>query len=108
MNMAKNTVDFSESMEPFEGLGFTDITVSCHHNQQDKWRYQQTLRMSQDRTVYAMEDNSAFFIKEGKIDIVGNIYRVKNRELRLLSQNDIKELEGDIYEQEKNDGKNGA
>lgn len=29
MNMARNTVDFFESMEPFLGLGFTNITVSC-------------------------------------------------------------------------------
>jgi hypothetical protein len=58
--------------------------------------------------VYAMEDNSAFFIKEGKIDVVGNIYRAENRELRLLTENDIKELEYGIYEKEINDGQNGA
>ena len=93
MNMAKNTVDFFESMEPFEGLGFTNLTVSCHHNPDDKWRYQQTLRMSEDRVVYAMEDMSAFFIKEGKINTVGNIYRAENRKLRLFNEEDIKELE---------------
>ena len=48
--------------------------------------------MSEDRTVYAMEDMSAFFIKRGKISIVGTIYRAKNRELRLLSEEDIREL----------------
>lgn len=93
MNMARDTVDFFESMEPFPGLGFTNITVSCHHDPKDTWRYEQTLRMSEDRTVYAMEDMSAFFIKDGKIDTVGNIYRVENRELRSLSEEDIKELE---------------
>ena len=40
-----------------------------------------------------MEDMSAFFIKEGKIDIVGKIYRVENRDLRPISENDIHELE---------------
>ncbi len=93
INMAKDTVDFFESMDSFSGLGFTNITVSCHHDPDDKWRYEQTLRMSEDRVVYAMEDMSAFFIKEGKIDIVGKIYRAENRELRLLSEEDIKELE---------------
>ena len=93
MNMARDTVDFFESMEPFPGLGFTNITVSCHHDPKDTWRYEQTLRMSEDRTVYAMEDMSAFFIKGEKIDTVGNIYRVENRELRSLSEEDIKELE---------------
>ncbi len=93
MNMAWNTVDFFESMEPFQGLGFTNITVSCHHNPEDKWRYGQTLKMSETRTVYAMEDMSAFFFKGGKIDIVGKIYRVENRELRAVTEKDIKELE---------------
>ncbi|MBR5340933.1 MAG: Type 1 glutamine amidotransferase-like domain-containing protein [Erysipelotrichaceae bacterium] len=93
MNMAKNTVDFSESLEPFDGLGFTNITVSCHHDIKDKWRYEQTLRMSKDRVVYAMEDMSAFFIKDGKIDIVGRIYRVEDGNFRLLTESDIKELE---------------
>jgi hypothetical protein len=92
MNMAQDTVDFFESMEPFPGLGFTNITVSCHHDPKDTWRYEQTLRMSEDRIVYAMEDMSAFFSKGGKIDTVGNIYRVENRELRSLSEEDIKML----------------
>ncbi len=82
MNMAKDTVDFFESMEPIEGLGFTNLTVSCHHDPEDTWRYEQTLRMSEDRVVYAMEDMSAFFIKEGKVETVGKIYRVENRELQ--------------------------
>ena len=97
MNMARETVDFFESMESFPGLGFTNITVSCHHDPDDTWRYEQTLRMSEDRTVYAMEDMSAFFIKGGKIDTVGTIYRAKNRELSLLSEADLKELEQDEF-----------
>lgn len=96
MNMARNTVDFFESMEPFDGLGLTNITVSCHHDPEDTWRYEQTLRMSEDRVVYAMTDLSAFFIKNGKIDTVGTIYRVENRELKPLTEEDIKELERDF------------
>lgn len=99
MNMAKATVDFFESMEPFPGLGFTDITVSCHHDPEDEWRYEQTLRMSENRVVYAMEDMSAFFIKNGKIDTVGTIYRVENTKLRLINDEDIRELEN-YYEDE--------
>lgn len=94
MNMAEKTVDLHDSMEPFDGLGFTNVTVSCHHDPEDKWRYEQTLRMSEDRVVYAMEDMSAFFFRDGKIETVGRIYRVENRELRLLAEKDIKELEG--------------
>ena len=96
MNMARNTVDFFESMEPFDGLGLTNITVSCHHDPEDTWRYEQTLRMSEDRVVYAMTDLSAFFIQNGKIDTVGTIYRVENRELKPLTEEDIKELERDF------------
>lgn len=97
MNMARKTVDFFESMEAFDGLGLTNITVSCHHDPKDTWRFEQTLRMSEDRTVYAMEDMSAFFIKEGRIDIVGTIYRVKDRELQVLTEAGIKELEQDEF-----------
>ena len=97
MNMARNTVDFSESMEAFSGLGFTNITVSCHHDPADIWRYEKTLEMSETRTVYAMEDMSAFFIKGGKINITGTIYRVQNRELRLITEDDIRELEQDEF-----------
>ena len=100
--MAKDTVDFFESMDSFSGLGFTNITVSCHHDPDDKWRYEQTLRMSEDRVVYAMEDMSAFFIKEGKIDTVGKIYRADNREIRLFSGEDIKELEESASNWERN------
>ena len=89
MNMARNVVDFHDSMEPFDGLGFTDLTVSCHHDPEDEWRLEQTLRMSEDRVVYAMEDMSAFFIKEGRIDAVGKIFRAENRKLRPLTDNDI-------------------
>ena len=95
--MARNTVDFFESMEPFPGLGLTNITVSCHHDPADTWRYQQTLKMSENRVVYAMEDMSAFFIKNGKIDIVGTIYHVEKRELRRVTEDDIRELEQDEF-----------
>ncbi len=97
MNMACQTVDFHDSLEAFDGLGFTNLTVSCHHDETDTWRYEQTLRMSEDRIVYAMEDRSAFFIKKGKIDAIGTICRVKNRELRALSEEDRKELEQDEF-----------
>ena len=79
-------------MEVFDGLGLTNITVSCHHDPEDTWRYEQTLRMSEDRTVYAMEDMSAFFIKRGRIDVVGTIYKAKDRQLKELTGEDIKEL----------------
>lgn len=95
MNMARITVDFSESMEPFDGLGFTDLTVSCHHDPADTWRYERTLLMSEGRVVYAMEDMSAFFIKGGKIDAVGRIWRVENRELRLLTEGGVGEPQQD-------------
>ena len=97
MNMARSTVDFFESMEAFSGLGLTNITVSCHHDPQDTWRYEQTLKMSEARAVYAMEDMSAFFVKRGKIDTVGTIYRAENRELHLITEDDIHALEQDEF-----------
>ncbi|MCR5311591.1 MAG: methyltransferase domain-containing protein [Lachnospiraceae bacterium] len=97
MNMARNTVDFFESMEPFPGLGLTNITVSCHHDPKDTWRYEKTLEMSESRRVYAMEDMSAFFIKNGKIDIVGSIHCAEDRKIRPITEDDIKELEQDEF-----------
>ncbi|MCR4789080.1 MAG: methyltransferase domain-containing protein [Lachnospiraceae bacterium] len=44
-----------------------------------------------------MEDLSAFFIKGGKIDIVGNIFCVRDRQLHLITQDDIHELEQDEF-----------
>ncbi|MBP5282370.1 MAG: Type 1 glutamine amidotransferase-like domain-containing protein [Lachnospiraceae bacterium] len=96
MSMATNTVDFFDSLEPIEGLGFTNLTVSCHHDPADVWRYEQTIRMSEDRVVYAMEDESAFFIKEGRIDIIGNIYQVERGEFKLLDQTDAAKLQEDF------------
>ena len=55
------------------------------------------MKMSEVRTVYAMEDMSAFFIKGGKIDIVGNIFRAENRELRPVSKEDIQKIEQDEF-----------
>ncbi|MCR4740114.1 MAG: methyltransferase domain-containing protein [Lachnospiraceae bacterium] len=97
MNMARNTVDFLESPEAFPGLGLTNITVSCHHDPDDTRRYEQTLKMSETRVAYAMEDMSAFFVKEGRIDTVGRIWRVENRVLRPITQDDIHELEQDEF-----------
>ncbi|MBP5221598.1 MAG: Type 1 glutamine amidotransferase-like domain-containing protein [Lachnospiraceae bacterium] len=97
MNMARCTVDFWESMTPFDGLGFTNLTVSCHHDPADTERYNKTLKMSEERTVYAMEDGSAFFIKEGRIDTVGKIYRVSHREFSPLTKDDIGNLMQDEF-----------
>ena len=85
MNMAKVTVDHHDSMEPVEGLGFTDLTVICHCDPDDSWRWEQALRMSEDRVIYAMEDLSAFFLKDGRTDTVGTIWCVENRESRLIT-----------------------
>ncbi len=51
--------------------------------------------MSEDRTVYAMEDMSAFFVKAGRIDVVGTIHKVRDQKLRVLTEEDIKNLEQD-------------
>ena len=97
MNMARDTVDFFDSPEPFPGLGLTNITVTCHHDPKDTWRYERTLELSENRTVYAMEDMSAFFIKGGKIDVVGTIWHAAKRKLRPVTDDDIQELEQDEF-----------
>ncbi len=97
MNMARIVVDLHDSMEPFPGLGFTNLTVSCHHDPADAWRYEQTLKMSETRVVYAMEDLSAFFLKGGKISVAGKVFRGENRVLRPITEADLRELEQDEF-----------
>lgn len=94
MNMGKTTVDIWESMVPYEGLGFADITMIGHFSYDDTERLRLMKAVSMERPVCAMEDESAIFITDGTADImlydpdsrhVTNLFRTvneqKNRDL---------------------------
>lgn len=76
MNMAKRVVDIYESLEPYEGLGLTDITLKAHFSDEN-CEFGGTLRtLSKKMPVWAMDDGSAIFIKDGFIERVGKIFLV--------------------------------
>jgi len=89
MNMGKTTVDIWESLEPYEGLGFADITMIGHFSYEDTERLRLMKAVSMDRPVCAMEDESAIFIKNGKVEIIGIIHRIEKGEIRLFTEEDV-------------------
>lgn len=54
MNMGKTTVDIWESMVPYEGLGFADITMIGHFSYEDTERLRLMKAVSMERPVCAM------------------------------------------------------
>ena len=81
MNMGRTTVDIWDSLIPYEGLGFADITMIGHFSYDDTERLRLMKAVSMERPVCAMEDESAIFIKNGKAEIIGIIHRIEKGEI---------------------------
>ena len=90
MNMGRTTVDIWESLVPYEGLGFADITMIGHFSYEDTERLRRMKTVSMERPVCAMEDESAIFIKNGKVEIVGIIHRIEKGEMKLFTEEDVR------------------
>ena len=90
MNMGKTTVDIWESLEPYEGLGFADITMIGHFDYNDTERLRLETEVSMERPVCAMEDESAIFIRNGKVDIIGMIHKVENGNIGPFTEEDVR------------------
>ena len=90
MNMGKTTVDIWESLVPYEGLGFADITMIGHFSYGDTERLRLMKAVSMERPVCAMEDESAIFIKNGKAEIIGTVHRVDRGGIRPFSDEDVR------------------
>jgi len=75
MNMGKHVVDIYESFTPYEGLGFADLTIKAHYPLEDVW-LQSVKQVSMELPVCLMTDESAIFIKENSISLIGEIYRM--------------------------------
>ena len=82
MNLGKTTIDIWEKMEPYEGLGVTNITILSHYDAEDQERYGKILEASKIHPLYAMNDLSAIFIKDGRTDTVGTIRYVEDGNIR--------------------------
>jgi len=90
MNMGRTTVDIWESLVPYEGLGFADITMIGHFSYEDTERLRLMKAVSMERPVCAMEDESAIFIKNGKADIIGIIHKVEKGEIKPFTEEDVR------------------
>lgn len=90
MNMGKTTVDIWESLVPYEGLGFADITMIGHFSCDDTERLRLMKEVSMERPVCAMGDESAIFIKNGKVHIIGSIHRIDRGEIGPFTESDVR------------------
>ena len=90
MNMGKTTVDIWESLDPYEGLGFADITMIGHFSYVDGERLRLMKEVSMERPVCAMEDESAIFITDGTVDIIGIIHRIDKGEIGPFTEDDVR------------------
>jgi peptidase E len=90
MNMGRTTVDIWESLVPYEGLGFADITMIGHFSYEDTERLRLMKAVSMERPVCAMEDESAIFITDGTVDIIGIIHRIDKGEVGTFTAEEVK------------------
>ncbi len=86
MNMGKNTVDIYESIIPYEGLGFADITIKAHYPFEDEKLLQSLKAVSMKLPVCLMTDESAIFVKKENVMKIGEIYRMINGDIIPLTQ----------------------
>lgn len=92
MNMGKTTVDIYESLIPYEGLGFADITIKAHYPFEDEKILQSLKQVSMEIPVCLMTDESAIFIKEEAIIQMGQIYRMVKGDISLLTQEQLEQM----------------
>lgn len=92
-NMARRSLDIWESLVPYNGLGLADITIKAHISQENQELLQTLLQVSIEHNlpIFAMEDESAIFIKDKLITYTGKIY--------LVNKGNICPISLDILEQ---------
>ena len=91
MNMGKHTVDIYESLKPYEGLGFADITVKAHYPLEEEL-LQKVKQVSMELPVCLMENESAIFVKQDCIMQIGRIHLMVNGEIHSLIQDDLERM----------------
>ena len=91
MNMGKHTVDIYESLTPYEGLGFADITVKAHYPFSEEL-LQSIMQVSMKLPICAMTDESAIFIKDRNIIRIGQIYQIMNGKILPLTQEQLERI----------------
>ena len=91
MNIGKHTVDIYESLTPYEGLGFADITIKAHYPVED-CLLQKLKQLSMTLPVCAMTDESAIFINKENIIQIGQIYQIIKGEIIPLTQEQLERM----------------
>ena len=91
MNMGKHTVDIYESLTPYEGLGFANITIKAHFPVDDSL-LQKLKQLSMTLPVCTMTDESAIFITKENIIQIGQIYQIIKGEIIPLTQEQLERM----------------
>ena len=91
MNMGKHTVDIYESLTPYDGLGFADITIKAHYPVED-CLLQKLKQLSMTLPVCAMTDESAIFIRKDSIMQIGKIHQIIKGEIIPLTQEQLERM----------------
>lgn len=92
MNMGKTTVDIYESLIPYEGLGLADITIKAHYPFEDEKLLQSLKQVSMEIPVCLMTDESAIFMKEETMIQIGQIYRLVQGDISILTQEQLEQM----------------
>ena len=73
MNLGKHVAEIWESKAFYEGIGLTDITIKAHYTESE-WFVPLLKELSMDHPIIAMEDESAIFINDESIKLMGHMY----------------------------------
>ena len=89
MNMGNPVGDIYEAIDPYEGVGFCDITIKAHYPITDENLKGATEMVSMKSPVTLMKDESAIFITGDGVKLIGEIFRMDKGETVPLNANDL-------------------
>ncbi len=85
MNMGMHVVDIYESLTPYEGLGFAELTIKAHYPLEEDL-LQAVKQISKELPVCLMTDESAIFVKKESVMQIGKIYWMVKGEISPMTQ----------------------
>lgn len=85
MNMGTQVVDIYESLTPYEGLGFANLTIKAHYPLEEEL-LKVVKQVSMELPVCLMTDESAIFVKKDSVMQMGKIYRMVKGEISEFTQ----------------------
>ncbi|MBQ8878762.1 MAG: Type 1 glutamine amidotransferase-like domain-containing protein [Lachnospiraceae bacterium] len=90
MNMGTKVVDIYESLTPYEGLGFADLTIKAHYPLEEDL-LQAVKQISKELPVCLMTDESAIFVKKESVMQIGKIYWMVKGEISPMTQEKLEQ-----------------